>query len=305
MLAINGVKEFVASASAFTISSFKDPKNYGLSLTLGGGEVRMTELAQAFSTFSNRGRPKKLIAILKIKDKYEKMLTEFKDPNYVKNIKKPLGNPNFFAIPGKQVISPETAYLISHILLDNNARSAAFGSSSYLVIPNHAVSVKTGTTDDKKDNWTIGYTPNFMTVVWVGNNDGSPMNPYLTSGITGAAPIWNKVMTNVLKNQPNLWPVKPENVIGVKVCNDTGWLVTKNPDGSDSCPSRFEYIIKGTENLKGLVIKKETIPVFRDSDKQAKITDSNIEMKEKTVVRDSWSVYCVDCSHDPAPTPRP
>jgi len=305
MLALNGVKEFVASSSAFTITSFKDPENYGLSLTLGGGEVKMTEMAQAFSIFANRGRPRTLTSILKIKDRYGKTILEFKDSNFVKDVKKPLYNPNFFAIPGKQVISQETTYLISHILLDNNARSAAFGSSSYLVVPNHAVSVKTGTTDDKKDNWTIGYTPNFLTTVWVGNNDNSPMNPYLTSGITGAAPIWNKIMTYILSNQPDLWPIKPENVIGVHVCNDTGVVMNKNPDGSNSCPNRFEYIIKGTENLMGLEIKKETIPVFRDSDKQAKIIDSNIEMKEKNVIKDAWSTYCVDCAHDPAPTPRP
>lgn len=305
MLAMNGLREFIASSSGFTITSFKDPKNYGLSLTLGGGEVKMTEMAQAFSTFANRGRPRKLVAILKVVDRQGKTVKEFKDTNFIKDIKKPLNNPNFFAIPGKQIISQETSYLISHILLDNNARSFSFGSSSYLVIPKHAVSVKTGTTDDKKDNWTIGYTPNFLTVVWVGNNDSSPMNPYLASGVTGAAPIWNKIMTDVLKDQPDLWPIKPENVIGVKVCNDTGMVMNKNPDGSDSCPNRFEYIIKGTENVMGLQIKRETIPVFRDSDKQAKITDQNIEMKEKTVIKDAWSTYCVDCAHDPAPTPRP
>jgi len=305
MLAMNGVRELVASSSAFTITSFKDPKNYGLSLTLGGGEVKMTEMAQAFSTFANRGKPKKLVSILKITNKLGKTLFEFKDPNYVKDVEKPLQQPNYFAISGKNIISQETSYLISHILLDNNARSAAFGSSSYLVIPSHAVSVKTGTTDIKKDNWTIGYTPNFLTVVWVGNNDSSPMNPYLTSGITGAAPIWNKVMTYVLKNQPDLWPVKPENVVGIRVCNDTGAPMNKNPDGSESCPNRFEYIIKGTENVSPLTIKRDVIPIIKGTDKQANQTDQNVDMKEKTIIRDGFSVYCVDCEHDPIPTPQP
>jgi len=305
MLAINGVENFIASASAFTITTFKNPQNYGLSLTLGGGEVRMTEMAQAFSSFANRGIPRKLNAILKIEDKLGKKLYEFKDANFVKDIKKPIGNPNFFAIPGKKAISQETAYLISHILLDNNARSSAFGPSSYLVIPNHAVSVKTGTTDDKKDNWTIGYTPNFMTAVWVGNNDGTPMNRYLTSGVTGAAPIWNRVMSYTLKNQPDLWPVKPEDVVGMRVCNDTGLPMNKNPDGTDSCSARFEYFIKGTENKQIVQTKRETIPVFKDTDKQAKATDQNIEMKEKTVMTDGYTTYCVDCAHDPTPTPAP
>ncbi len=303
MLAINGVENFVASASAFTFTTFKDPKNYGLSLTLGGGEVRMTEMAQAFSSFANRGVPRRLNPILKIEDKFGKKLFEFKDVNFVKEVKKPVKSPNFFAIPGKKAISQETAYLISHILLDNNARSAAFGSSSYLVIPNHAVSVKTGTTDDKKDNWTIGYTPNFLTAVWVGNNDGTPMNPYLTSGVTGAAPIWNRVMTYVLKNQPDLWPVKPENVVGIQVCNDTGLPAAKKDDGSMSCSARFEYVIKGAEDKQIIQTKREVIPVLKDSDKQAKAADQNTEMKEKTVMNDGFSTYCVDCAHDPTPTP--
>ncbi|KKP73788.1 MAG: Penicillin-binding protein [Candidatus Roizmanbacteria bacterium GW2011_GWA2_35_19] len=194
MLAFNGVKEFVASSSAFGITSFKDPKNYGLALTLGGGEVKMTEMAQAFSSFANRGKVKKLTEILKVEDKLGKILYKFSDPNYVKDIKKPMTAPSSLSISGKNAISPETAFIISHILLDDNARSQSFGTGSYLSVSGHAVSVKTGTTDDKRDNWTIGYTPNFLTAVWVGNNDNSPMNPWLTSGVSGAAPIWNKVI---------------------------------------------------------------------------------------------------------------
>ncbi len=296
MLALNGVENFIASASAFTISTFSDPKKYGLSLTLGGGEVKMTELAQAFSTFANRGKPKKLVSILKIKDKLGKTIYEFKDPNFVREIKKPLAPPNFLAIQGKKAISSETAFLISHILLDNNARTAAFGPSSFLVIPNHAVSVKTGTTDDKKDNWTIGFTPNFLTVVWVGNNDGSPMHPYLTSGITGAAPIWNRVMSYVLKNQPDLWPIKPENVIGKQVCWDSGDLMVKREDGSESCQSRFEYFIKETET-KEKYINRMIVPVTKD-DKLAPANWPDVELKEKTIIKDMFGMYCLDCNHD-------
>ena len=307
MLALNGVENFVASSSAFTMTSFKDPKNYGLSLTLGGGEVKMTEMAQAFSAFPNRGIPKKLISILQVKNKKGDVLYTFKDPNYVKEIKKPLQSPNFFAIKGKKAISPETAFIISHILLDNNARSAAFGSSSYLNIPNKAVSVKTGTTDDKKDNWTIGFTPNFLTAVWVGNNDNTPMHPYLTSGVTGAAPIWNKIMTYVLKNQPDLWPVRPQDVIGRQVCWDTGNMMNKNPDGTESCKARFEYFIKGTENISNETkIEKTQVPVNRDTGKMTTVEDPAHEMKEKTIIKDKFSTFCVDCTPDyPVPTASP
>ena len=297
MLAYNGVENFIASASAFTISTFKDPKKYGLSLTLGGGEVKMTEMAQAFSAFANRGIAKKLVSILKIEDKNGKVLYQLKDPNLIKDVKKSLPSPNFFAITGSKAISQETAFLISHILLDNNARSAAFGDHSYLIIPNKAVSVKTGTTDDKKDNWTIGFTPNFLTAVWVGNNDNTPMNPYLTSGVTGAAPIWNQVMSYVLKNQSDLWPVRPADVVGKQVCWDNGTLAEKKEDGSESCQSRFEYFIKGTEPISSVTMK-ELLPINRDSGRLTQVDDPNAELQEKSVIKDMFSIYCVDCNHE-------
>lgn len=297
MLALNGVKEFVASSSAFTITSFKDPKNYGLSLTLGGGEVRMTEMAQAFSAFANRGTAKELSEILEIKDKLGNTLYKFENPNYIKDVKKPMTAPSSLSITGKKAISPETAFIISHILLDNNARTQAFGESSFLNVSGHAVSVKTGTTDDKRDNWTIGYTPNFLTAVWVGNNDNSPMNPYLASGVTGAAPIWNKVMTSILKDQPDLWPVRPDTVVGQQVCWDSGDLMKKGDDGKENCSARFEYFIKGTEP-KESHIQKMQVPVGAD-DKMVPANFPGAEMKEKTVIRDPLNTfYCVDCNHE-------
>lgn len=295
MLADNGVKNFVASASAFTITSFTNPENYGLSLTLGGGEVRMTEMAQAFSAFANRGTPKKLIEILKVEDKFGKTLFKYENPNFVADVKKPMSAPNSLSITGQKAVSPETAFIISHILLDDNARSAAFGAGSFLVVPGHAVSVKTGTTDDKRDNWTIGYTPNFLTVVWVGNNNNTPMNPFLTSGITGAAPIWNKIMKDVLKQQPDLWPVKPDTVVGRQVCWDSGDLMVKKDDGTESCQPRFEYFIAGTEP-KDSHISKMIVPVTVD-DKLAPANFPDAQMKEKTIIRDMFTLYCVDCNN--------
>jgi len=299
MLAINGVKDFVASASAFGINSFKDPKNYGLSLTLGGGEVKMTEMATAFSSLANRGVAKELNPILKIEDKFGKTLYKFESPNLVVDIKKPLSYPSFFSIGGKRPLSEETSFIISHILLDDNARSAAFGAGSQLVIPGHAVSVKTGTTDDKRDNWTIGYTPNFMTTVWVGNNDNTPMNPYLASGVTGAAPIWNRVMRYILKNQPDLWPIRPDTVVGRQVCWDSGDIMAKKEDGTESCQARFEYFIKGTEP-KEPHISKQTVAITKD-DKLAPLNWPEVEMKEKTIIKDMFGFYCVDCSHENEP----
>ncbi len=300
MLAVNGVKDFIASASAFTITSFKDPKNYGLSLTLGGGEVRMTEMAQAFSTFANQGVPRKLNQILKVEDRFGKVLYTFKDSNFSADVKKAIPAPSSLSIPGKRALSRDASYIISHILLDDNARSGAFGAGSLLVIPGKAVSVKTGTTDNKKDNWTIGYTPNFLTAVWVGNNDNTPMNPYLASGVTGAAPIWNKVMRALLKDQPDLWPIKPESVIGKQICNESGGEMTKEGDGKESCGARYEYFIKGTEPKGGGSIR-QSVPINKDTDKLASPTDTNVENRDKTIIKDMFSNYCVDCNHDKDP----
>ncbi len=300
MLAVNGVKEFIASASALTITSFDDPKRYGLSLTLGGGEVRMTEMAQAFSALANQGIPRKLNSILKIEDRTGKVLYEFQDANLVKDIAKPISAPSALAIPGKRVLSREASYIISHILLDNNARVSAFGDSSFLIVPRKTVSVKTGTTDDKKDNWTIGYTPNFLTAVWVGNNDNSPMNPALASGVTGAAPIWNKIMRYVLAEQPDVWPVKPDTVIGKQICNDSGTAMTKDDGGAESCPARYEFFIKGTEPQGGGSVR-QSVPINKDTDKLASPTDTNVEHREKTIIKDMFSIYCVDCNHDKDP----
>lgn len=309
MLAVNGVRDFIASTSAFTISTFKDPSRYGLSLTLGGGEIKMTEFAQAFSSFANQGTPKKLLSVLKVEDKTGKILFEFKSLNFVHNIRKPLQHPNSLAISGKKAISRETAFIISHILADNGARSAAFGSSSFLVVPNHSVSVKTGTTDDKKDNWTIGYTPNFLTVVWVGNNDNTPMNPILTSGVTGAAPIWNRIMRSVLTNQPNLTAIRPATVVGRQVCSQTGSIAPAQPPEGGSCPTRFEFFITGTGPKQELKTERQAVPVTKDSDKYVRNPqegDQNIEIKEKTIITDGFSTYCADCAGDnPTPTPQP
>lgn len=303
MLALNGVENFIASSSAFLFNSFKNPKRYGLSLTLGGGEVTMIEMAQAFSAFANEGIPKHITSILKIEDKNGKTIYEYKDKNFKKNIINNLSYPNFLAIEGRRAISKETAYLISHILLDNNARSAAFGSQSQLVIKNKAVSVKTGTTNDLKDNWTIGYTPNFLVAVWVGNNDNSSMS-YLASGITGAAPIWNAIMTEVLKNQKDLWPRKPEDVVGKEICFTPQVNDQSNDPATETtqCSRRFEFHILGTENLNGVYIKKEFVPISKDTGAMVKEDYPNMELQEKNMLYDMVHTrYCMDCVHDKDP----
>jgi penicillin-binding protein 1C len=292
MLKLNSVETMVASASAFGLTTLKDPSKYGLSLTLGGGEVHMTDMATAFGVFANAGIRKDLVSILKVIDKNGKVLEEHKDPNLTKDI------PSQLLLQGPRVITPETAFLISHILLDNNARQMEFGPNSELVVPNHAVSVKTGTTNDLRDNWTIGFTPQYLVAVWVGNNDNSPMNPYLVSGITGAAPIWNKLMIKVLKGKPDLWPKQPDGIVGARICSLSGLLPPNDStEGDPGCPIRFEYFIKGTvptarEQLKQQVLIDKSTGDLADPGK----TD-NVEMQEHQELFDGLSKWCLDCPH--------
>ncbi len=209
-----GVNSFIEHSRRMGISTWNDPSRYGLSLTLGGGEVTMLDMARAYGTFANLGSRVDL-------DPFKTVTSLDSDKLYEHQTRK---------LP---VLSEGTSYVITDILSDNIARQGAFGAGSLLEIPGYKVAVKTGTTDSKKDNWTIGYTPEFLVTVWVGNNDNSPMNPALASGVTGAAPIWNRVMTMLLTNYStqNSWFNKPDSVVG-KPCFG----------------GKVEYFLPGTEN---------------------------------------------------------
>lgn len=193
-LALVGIQNMIQTARDMGITTFNDPDRYGLSLTLGGGEVKMVDMMTAYGTFSQNGVKYESQPILKITDADGYVLEDNTHPE------------------GKQVIPAGVAYMISDILSDNKARTPAFGPSSLLNIPGHTVAVKTGTTDDKRDNLTYGYTPEVVVGVWVGNMDNSRMNPALTSGVTGAAPIWNRIMTNLIAERPNIAFERPEEV---------------------------------------------------------------------------------------------
>ncbi|MBU1033434.1 PBP1A family penicillin-binding protein [Patescibacteria group bacterium] len=213
-----GLQKFINQATAMGITTWTDPANYGLSLTLGGGEVKMTELAEAFGVLANQGVKIPLTGILEISNYKGEVLEEYDSEEAKADLT--YLNENDLAEEenlAKRVMDRAPAYLTSHILQDNNARQAAFGSNSELVIKNKIVSAKTGTTNDLKDNWTVGYTPEYLTIVWVGNNDGKSMS-YLASGITGAAPIWHDIMQYILQDEETVWPEKPADVKIGNVC---------------------------------------------------------------------------------------
>ena len=132
------------------------------------------------------------------------------------------------------------AFIISNILSDNSARQMTFGSVNSLIIPGYQVAAKTGTTNDKKDNWTIGWTPNLLTAVWVGNNNYESMGR-LVSGVSGAAPIWKRIMTYELpKRQKVDFPV-PDKIVSVSVDKVSGY------PAHDGFESKNEYFIDGTQ----------------------------------------------------------
>ncbi|MFN3742141.1 MAG: transglycosylase domain-containing protein [Anaerolineales bacterium] len=166
----------IAMAERLGITSLTRP-DYGLSLTLGGGDVSLLEMTAAYAVFANGGKRVPPVAILRITDHEGRILYEYQPP------------------AGEQVIRPEHAFLISSILSDNEARAPMFGRNSVLNLPFPAAA-KTGTTNDYRDNWTLGYTPDLAVGAWVGNADYTPMQG--VSGITGAAPIWAQFMRSAV-----------------------------------------------------------------------------------------------------------
>ncbi len=293
-LALNNVEEFVNFAQKMGVASLNDPSRYGLSLTLGGGEVKMAEMATAFGVFANSGIKQDPVSILKVEDWKGNLLFEAK----VKD--------------GDRVLSSGTSYIISHILLDNNARSAAFGPSSYLNVAGHPeVSVKTGTTNDRRDNWTIGYNPELVTAVWVGNNDNTPMSS-VASGVTGASPIWNRIIKKGLDMVENgdlsgtgqerikhshVWMSMPSDVTGTNVCATTGTLPPNALPDDPGCSIRFEFFLESFPPNPTQPLNRD-VNVYNDS---GMLADSNapqdqVHIENRQVWEDPLGTsVCLDC----------
>lgn len=304
-LAMNGIQSFIATASAMGISTWPDSSKFGLSLTLGGGEVYMTDMAVAYGTFANAGVTVPLDPILKVETYTGEVLRErhlADESDYVKSLHQ--NWPDFWKSKSENSkvdnkvahvsLPEEVAYIISHILLDNNARVGSFGPSSQLVIPNRTVSVKTGTTNDMRDNWTIGFTPEYLVATWVGNNDNSPMS-FVASGVTGASSIWNTLMKKVLKNEPNHFPTQPDGVVPRDICAVTGLIPTpENP-----CETRSELFVKDVFPGFNYPLKRQIW--VRRSDKYPLLpgdTTVDLDLEEHTVMSDAFAKdYCLDCAY--------
>ncbi len=224
-VALVGVENFLQLAYELGFNTLepteKNLKRFGLAVTLGGGEVHLLDTVTSYSTFANGGNKVQPISILKVEDMNGNILFEHK------------------RVDGSQIITAAQAFLINHILSDNNARLLAFGANS-LLNTGRPIAVKTGTTNDQRDNWTIGWSQEIMVGSWVGNNDNSPMKQ-VASGVTGASPIWRRIILAALEQgyEAPEWIV-PDGVEQSQVDSISGY------PAHDGFPEKTEYIIKGT-----------------------------------------------------------
>ncbi|MEA3338087.1 MAG: transglycosylase domain-containing protein [Chloroflexota bacterium] len=240
-----GVDALIRQAQRQGITSFRPGQRYGLALTLGGSEVSLVELSGAYGAFANGGLAVEPYAIDRIEDADGNMLFEIAEP-------RPPGRTA--PLPEKRVLDQRIAYLITDILSDNNARAQAFGRNSILRLTRPAA-VKTGTTTDWRDNWTVGYTPDLVTGVWVGNADNTPMHG--VSGVSGAGPIWHDIMEMSHHNLPVRDFQQPPGLVRMEVCADSGLLPTEH------CSRRHsELFIAGTEPVEFDTVYR---PVLLDS----------------------------------------
>jgi penicillin-binding protein 1C len=224
-----GIPQVIDKGEQMGISTWLDRSRFGLSLTLGGGEVLMIDMNKLYGTFANQGYTVPIEPLLEV--------TNFKGDVLYRNDCALDG----FGCAKRKTLDTRVAYQITDVLKDNGARTPAFGPRSLLVIPNQEVAVKTGTTNSLRDNWTIGYTSDRVVAVWVGNNDNTPMS-YVASGVTGASPIWNKITRFILdENAPHHFGA-PEGLVKVQICARTGTLPCRG------CPVlKDEYFVPGTE----------------------------------------------------------
>jgi membrane peptidoglycan carboxypeptidase len=232
-----GVETMTGLARRMGITTFNEAGRLGLAVTLGGGEVRLLELTAAFGALANGGERVRPVAVRRVED----------------------AEGNLLWAPAPEtparVVDERVAYLVSHVLSDPVARIPSFGEASVLELSRPAA-VKTGTTTDFRDNWTVGYTPDLAVGVWAGNADNEPMREI--SGVSGAAPIWHDFMEVALKGQPAREFPRPEGLVEAEVCALSGAWPTAD------CPYRVtELFIAGTEPARGEDIGKSAAAVER------------------------------------------
>jgi penicillin-binding protein 1C len=250
------VERMLASAQAMGIRSFlRGPNWYGLSLTLGGGEVTLLDLTNTYHTMANGGVAMPARPILAMADTNGRSMME--NLNYGQ---------------GRQVISSAAAFLITDMLSDNNARVPMFGVNNRLTL-SRPVAAKTGTTDDNRDNWTMGYTRYLIGGVWVGNTQGKPMRTNAT-GVSAAAPIWNEFMEIMISDpemrarigapdDPEQWEFVPSP--DVEFHNDCPAGLVCRPDGGEYFAKDWlQFAAYSGGPLSDSVVTAPSLSVYRD-----------------------------------------
>lgn len=247
-LYIAGMSETLKTAHDMGISTLNDPSQYGLSLVLGAGEVKPIDHVAAFGVFANGGIKQDQSWFVKIEDANGKTMEEYKQK------------------PGKQVLDPQLAYLMSNVLSDNNARTYIFGSKNYLTLPDRPVAAKTGTTNDYRDAWTVGYTPQVATAVWVGNNSGKLMSKGADGSVV-AAPIWQQYMIAAHKGKAVEQFAKPSGIKTVTIDAITGRQVTSatKQTRTDVFPSWYKTPAAVNGQAVEVKINKLTGKLINDS----------------------------------------
>ncbi|MFK7802967.1 MAG: penicillin-binding protein 1C [Anaerolineae bacterium] len=217
-----GLKEGLNALQDFGLTTYNSPEEFDLSLALGGGSVTLYDLVTAYSPFANQGKRV--------------------DPIIILDIRETASGAAVYTAPAAQPIDtldPRVAWLVNDMLSDDAARELSFGRNSLLRLDRTAAA-KTGTTNNFRDNWTVGYTPELVTGVWIGNVNQSPM--VNVTGITGAGPVWHQFMRSVLTGRPDVPFIRPAGVAQTEICTLSGLL--PSPD----CPyTRLEWFLSGTE----------------------------------------------------------
>jgi penicillin-binding protein 1C len=254
-------------AQRLGITSLTENDYYGLALTLGGGEISLKELTAAYAIFANQGRKLPSVAITKITDHSGNVVFEYEPP------------------AGDQVVRAEHAYLISSILSDKSARVPMFGTNPVISLAFPAA-VKTGTTNDFRDNWTVGYTPDLVVGAWVGNTDYTPM--INTTGLTGAGPIWaefmNYAINEIVDGKPTAFQ-RPAGVVDRVICAISG------TEPSEWCPQQRSEIFASDQLPKPKsedLWQKVTIDTWTgllESDACSEFTDQKFAVN----VDDDWA----------------
>ncbi len=252
-----GVRNVINTAHRMGITTLNGDF-YGLALTLGGGEVKPLDMAYAYSVFANMG----VMAGQPVPPERQRPGHRTLDPVAILRVEDPAGNIlwQYSEPETQQILDPALAYLMADILSDNDARAPAFGRNSALYFEDRRVAAKTGTTNNFKDNWTIGFTPQIAVAVWVGNNDNEPMKD--VTGLSGAAPIWHEVMAYYLRDKPAEWYLRPPGLVDVRVDAVSGLLPTEHSPATVT-----EMFLEGSEPK----IKDNVHRVFRINRENGKL----------------------------------